>query len=430
VSGEPYEALVAPVPGPSSKTLAALLQRYESRNVTAFSDDFPVFWESAAGATVVDADGNRYLDLTAAFGVAAVGHANARVAAAIARQAARLMHGMGDVHPTGVRARLLERLAHVLPRGLSKTFLTSTGSEAVEAAMKTALLATGRTRFACYRNAYHGLSFGALAVCGMEKFRAPFAGALAPPPVVLEYPSETGAVDASLEGARRALRDAGVAALLIEPVQGRGGCVFPPPGYLTGVRSICDELGIVMIADEIYTGFGRTGDWFAVQSEGIVPDVICIGKAMGGGFPIGAAVGTPAIMDAWPPTAGEALHTSTYLGNPMGCAAALATIDELESRGLPARAKSLEPVVRERLQSLLAYRGVTAIRGRGLLWGVQTPDSAVAERIVKGALARGLLVLASGALGDVVALSPPLVIGEDQLARALDLLEAAVAAAE
>lgn len=430
MNGESHESLVTPVPGPASKTLAASLQRYESRNVTAWSHDFPVFWESASGATVVDADGNRYLDLTAAFGVASVGHGNPRVAAAVTAQAARLMHGMGDVHPTGLRARLLERLANVLPHGLSKTFLTSTGSEAVEAAMKTALLATGRTRFACYRNAYHGLSFGALAVCGMEKFRAPFAGALGPPPVVLDYPSENDAVDAALERTHGALREAGVAALLIEPIQGRGGCILPPQGYLTGVRAICDELGIVLIADEIFTGFGRTGEWFAVASEGVVPDVMCIGKAMGGGFPIGAAVGTPAIMDAWPATTGESLHTSTYLGNPMGCAAALATIDEIETRGLPGRAKSLEPAVRARLQSLCAYRSVTAVRGRGLLWGVQTPGPAVADAIVKRALARGLLVLASGAAGDVIALSPPLVIGESRLARALDLLEAAVAAIE
>jgi 4-aminobutyrate aminotransferase-like enzyme len=421
------ERVSGPVPGPRTVQRIPALQRYESRNVTCISEDFPVFWESASEAIVVDVDGNRYLDLTAAFGVANAGHANPRVVAAIAEQAAQLMHGMGDLHPTAVRARLLERIAQIIPDVPTKAFLATTGSEAVEAALKTAMLATGRRRFASYRGAYHGLSLGTLPLCGLDKFRQPFEPALGQTALLLDYPNASLGVDvhAAIESARAALTAwADIAAIVVEPIQGRGGCIVPPDGYLAALRGLCDELGILMIVDEIYTGFGRTGTWFAVDREGVVPDVMCIGKAMGSGFPISAAVGRAKIMDAWPPSTGEALHTSTYLGNPMGCAAALATFDELEGRKLPARAMALEPLVRSRLDALRRQRAVIDVRGRGLLWGVQLTDSAAAEATVKRALRAGVILLQSGAQGDVIAISPPLVITEPQLLRAIDLMEA------
>ncbi|MGA8534340.1 MAG: aspartate aminotransferase family protein, partial [Candidatus Tumulicola sp.] len=395
----------------------------------AFSDDFPVFWESAAGSIVVDVDGNRYLDLSAAFGVANAGHANPRVTAAVADQASRLMHGMGDVHPTAVRARLLERLARIVPGNAGKAFLATTGSEAVEAALKTALLATGRSRFASFRGAYHGLSLGTLPVCGLDKFREPFAQALGPSAVFLDYPNAGSGigVPAAIQNARATLTACDdVAALIVEPIQGRAGCIVPPDGYLTGLRELCDELDILLIADEIYTGFGRTGWWFAVDREGVVPDILCVGKALGSGFPISAAIGRAAIMDAWPASSGEALHTSTYLGNPMGCAAALATLEELETRKLPERARSLEPLVRSHLDALRSHSVVVDVRGRGLLWGVQFVSAAAARTVVERALRAGLVLLQSGAAGDAIAISPPLVISERQLTRALVLLEAVV----
>ena len=410
--------------------LASLLRRYESRNVTFLADAFPVFWETASGATVTDADGNEFTDCTAAFGVANAGHCNPRVVNAVAQQARRLMHGMGDVHPTQLRVRLFERLARILPAELQKTFLATTGSEAIEAALKTAILATGKMRFAAYRGAYHGLSFGALAAGGIERFRRPFAAALGTEPLLLDYPRD-GAISAgeAADKARALLaRHADVAALVIEPIQGRAGCVVPPPGYLAALRAVCDELHIVMIVDEIFTGFGRTGDWFAIEGERVVPDIVCIGKAMGSGVPISAAVGRAAAMDAWPPSTGEALHTSTYLGNPLGCAAALATIDELERNALPARAATLGVRLGERLQALRAYDSVRDIRGRGLLWGVQLAGAECANAAVTRSLAHGVIFLQSGTSGDTISISPPLVIGEDRLLCAIDVLEEAIAA--
>ncbi len=418
------------IPGPQSARLGALLHAYESRNVTYLADDFPVFWESALGALVVDVDGNEFVDLTSAFGVANLGHADPYVAAAIADQAGRLMHGMGDVHPTEVRARLLERLARIVPTGLSKTFLATTGSEAVEAALKTAALASGKSGVAAFRNAYHGLSLGALRVCGIEKFVAPFRDSIGPPALWLDFPRRgIDACEASLDRIRQRLRAADdLGALIVEPIQGRAGVVIPPDGFLAGLRRICDEVGAVMIVDEIYTGFGRTGAMFASQAEDVVPDILCIGKALGAGFPISAAVARPAIMDAWPASPGEALHTSTFLGNPMGCAAALACIEEIERHNLPARARALGEILAARLRALPSHPNVVEVRGRGALWAIGMSSAAAAEATVKGALARGVIVVQCGIDGDAVAIVPPLIVDEDLLMGAIDALEAAIVA--
>ncbi len=419
------ERIAGEIPGPQTRALTKPLVAHESRNVTYVSEDFPVFWKSASGATVVDVDNNRYIDLTAAFGVANVGHSNPAVVSAVAEQAAALMHGMGDVHPTSVRTQLLERLSRVLPNGLDKTFLATTGSEAVEAALKTAVLATGKSRFVCYDGAYHGLSLGALEVSGIPKFVEPFATLVADVALRLPYPD---ALQTSATHALAQLRDAldsrdDIAAIIIEPIQGRGGCIVPPDGYLAGLRSYCDERGMLLIFDEIYTGFGRTGNWFACEHDHTIPDIICIGKAMGGGFPISATAARPSVMDAWPRSTGEALHTSTYLGNPMGCAAALATIGELERLALPAQARELGELIDKRLSVLLEHPAVVAKRGRGAMWGLQLRSAADADRVVKAALTRGVILLQAGIRGDALSITPPLVISPLQLHRALELIK-------
>jgi 4-aminobutyrate aminotransferase-like enzyme len=422
------EELRGPVPGPRTAELLPVLRERESRNVTFLSDTFPIFWESGSGATITDVDGNRYIDLTAAFGVANVGHANPHVASAISDQASRMLHAMGDVHPTEVKVKLLERLPQVLPPGLDKTFLATTGSEAVEAALKTAMLATGKHAFAAYRNAYHGLSLGALSVTGIEKFRAPFAGAVADTTLWLDYPragsDAKNSAGVALATAREELiKRKDLAALIIEPMQGRAGIIVPPLNYLSGLRRLCDELGILLIFDEIFTGFGRTGFWFSAIHDNVTPDIICIGKAMGSGFPISAAVARADIMDAWPQTTGEALHTSTYLGNPMGCAAALATINELTRVKLPARARQVGLGLGSRLAAMRKHESVRDVRGRGLMWGIELTDGATAQRVVTQSLARGVILLQAGAEGNVLSITPPLTIGERQLYRAMDILE-------
>ncbi|HEY8314321.1 MAG TPA: aspartate aminotransferase family protein [Candidatus Baltobacteraceae bacterium] len=414
------EILRTEVPGAATRELTPPLRAFESRNVTFVDDEIPVFWQSASGATVTDVDGNRYIDLTAAFGVANAGHSNSRVAAAIADQAARLMHAMGDVHPTAVKVELLRKLAAIAPGDLSKTFLASTGSEAVEAALKTAIVATGKPAFAAFRGAYHGLSLGALAVSGIAKFREPFVSAVAQTTLFFDYGEP---VDALRERLRTR---ADVGALIVEPLQGRGGCVVPPKGYLADLRALCNELNLLLIFDEIYTGFGRTGYTFACMHDEVVPDILCLGKAMANGFPISATIAKPAIMDAWPVSRGEALHTSTYLGNPMGCAAALATIGEMERLHLPARAREIGIALGARLQRIREAGKAQTITGRGLMWGIGLRDGAHAERVVKAVLRKGVVLLQAGLEGNVLSITPPLVIGEQQLFHAIDIIEEAL----
>lgn len=405
-----------PIPGARTNALARNLRLVESRNVTYVDAEFPVFWKSAHGATVIDVDDNTYLDLTAAFGVANAGHSNPHVAAAIAAQANVMMHAMGDVHPTEVKVRLLEKLSDLAPSSANKTFLASTGSEAVEAAMKTALLATGKPAFAAFRNAYHGLSIGTLEVSGIAAFREPFASALPNRTLLLPY--------GDLEAARVALeaRD-DVGAVIVEPIQGRGGNVVPPPDFLPGLREICTRRGMLLILDEMYTGFGRTGSFFSCERERVVPDILCVGKALANGFPLSATIARAEIMDAWPVSSGEALHTSTFLGNPMGCAAALATIEQIESLGLVERSRSLGAELGERLQTLRKHRSVLDVRGRGLMWGIELRDGATCGRVVKALLQRGVIALSAGPLGNVLHLTPPLVIPKPDLMNAIDTIE-------
>jgi 4-aminobutyrate aminotransferase-like enzyme len=424
------ESIVTAIPGPRSLALAATLARSESRGVTYLADDFPVFWESGSGALVRDVDGNTYIDCTAAFGVATTGHANPAVARAIAEQAARLPHGMGDVHPTAEKARLLERLAQIAPVDDARTFLCSTGAESVEFALKTAALVTGEPNVLAFAGAYHGLSYGALEVCGIPKFRKPWNAQLRAATTFVRFPDprEPKSDERILDIVRKTLRkDRKIGALIVEPIQGRAGVIVPPEGFLRGLRAACSETDTVLILDEIYTGFGRTGTMFACEREGVRPDVLCVGKALSGGFPISAAIASKEVADAWEPSDGEALHTSTFLGNPMGCAAALANLEEIERLDVPRVARDRETQIAERLHAIrMRNVHVTDVRGRGMLWAIEFKDGAIANACVVSALARGLILLQSGLRGESITFAPPPVIEDAQLERAFHLFESAV----
>jgi 4-aminobutyrate aminotransferase-like enzyme len=419
-----FENVAGPVPGPKSRALNALVAQYEAPGVTYIGDDYPIAWTSAHGALVTDADGNRYIDLTGAFSVAALGHTNDDVTAAISAQAQRLVHGMGDVHPTDVKARLLERLAGIAPGDCSKTYFGSNGADAIEFALKTALLATGRPRVLSYEGAYHGLSLGALPVGGIARFREPFAPLVDERATFIPFPGTNDSLDGALAAARAVLAsDAQIGAVVLEPIQGRGGVIVPPDGFLPGIRALCDEFRCVMILDEIYTGYGRTGTMWACQRENVVPDILCIGKAIAGGVPFSAAVGRPAVIDAWPRSEGEALHTATFLGNPLACAAALAVLDVFERDGIVATAARRDPWLRERLTPLRRHATVTDVRGIGMLWAIEFTDAGAANRVVRAGLHRGLILLQSGVDGTSITLAPPLTIEDDQLERAIALLD-------
>lgn len=444
-AGDQLPRITVTPPGPESQRLGAKLQRYESPNVTFVSDQFPIFWREALGANVLDVDGNIYIDLSAGFGVAAAGHRNPRVTEAVRRQLDILSHGMGDVHPPEIKVRTLERLAEIAPGDLSKAVLSSSGSEAVESALKTARLASGRPGVLCFRGAYHGLTYGALAVTDGEFFRGPFQDQLGIPVARVPFPDpyrpdpevarRGDLLGSTLEAVAEELdADDRIGAIIVEPILGRGGIVVPPDGFLRGLRQECDRRDLILIFDEVYTGFGRTGRWFACEHEDVVPDIMCVGKALSGALPFSACIGRPDIMDAWPPSTGEAFHTSTFLGHPLGCAAALAHIDEIEAAGLIERSAQLGAATLARLEKLRSrVRFIGQVRGRGLLAAVELvrdpgarPDPVRAARVVKEALRAGLIILA----GDgVIELSPPLTISEEQLDFALSALEDCLARA-
>ena len=385
--GTALPSITVPPPGPRSRALAAELARWESPNVTYLADDFPVFWDEARGANVRDVDGNVFVDLTAAFAVAGPGHAHPRIVEAIQRQSARLLHGMGDVHPPAVKVELLRALAEVAPGGLTKSVLASSGAEAVEAALKTAMIATGKPRVLAFHGSYHGLTYRALSVSGREDFRAPFAAQLGSNAVFVPYPYAYRSPFGERPGRRCARRRCGciehtldtpgsaseaIGAILVEPIQARGGDVVPPDGFLPGLRRICDERGLLLMLDEIYTGFGRTGRWFACEHWGVVPDVMMVGKGLTGGFPFAACIGTDAVMDALAEVQRRG-DPHLHLPGPPGGMRGRAGVDVRAARGAAGGALGAAGRADDGAAGEIAagHPNVGEVRGRGMLIGME-----------------------------------------------------------
>lgn len=407
MTGLDLPTLRTDVPGPASRAWIDRLAERECPAITArrarraaslgASDTDPIVWSEGLGSNILDVDGNVFVDLCGGFGVASVGHRHPRVVAAGQAQLGRLPHAMGDAFPDVRRIELMERLCALT--GMDRVILGTSGSDAVEAAVKTARLATRRDRFLAFSGAYHGLASAPLAAIGYlaDAFRAPFAPLLGrhfdfapwggPLPDLADY-----------------------AAVLVEPVQGRGGMRAPPDGWLANLHHDARAAGTLVIHDEIYAGLGRTGRFLAATET---PDLLCLGKALGGGFPISACLGTAAAMDAWGASRGAAIHTQTFLGNPVGCAMALATLDVIADEGLVARAAA---VGAQFAAALAGLPGVTAVSGRGMMLGVHVADSLRAARAL---LERGYIVLPCGVHAEALGVTPPLTLGLEQIAGAV-----------
>ena len=443
------------------------LRAYESRNVTFLdpAGDWPIVWERAKGVHIWDTEGREYLDLTAAFGVAAAGHANPRVVRAGQRQMATLLHAMGDVHPHALKAQLARELSRITferwarhnPKS-GKTIFCNSGFEAVEAALKTAMLATGRQGVIAFEGAYHGLGYGALNATHRQHFRGPFRsqlrefGHFVPFPAAadvrrlkpanpqsairkpqLTEPLHVGGYEVEAR-IRQTFRREKIGAILVEPIQARGGKNITPGELKAMRRQLCDDHGALLILDEIYTGFGRTGKWFACEHSGVTPDIICLGKALSGGFPLSACVGRADVMDAaWPPSSGEAIHTSTFLGHPVGCAMALAQIAEIRRLKLCGRSARLGQKLFDALSILHSPSSIlVSARGLGLMAGLElrhadgAPATGKALAAIKTMLHRGFLLLPEGEHSNVLSFTPPLTITEAQLMRTVKILESAL----
>ena len=362
-----------------------------------------------AGAHVWDADGRRFLDFLAGIAVNALGHAHPVLVSALAEQAARLIHVSNYVTtPQGIA--FAERLVRLTGAGeTGRVYPANSGAEAIEAAVKLARR-TGRPRIIAFENGFHGRTMGALAVTGKPALRAPFEPML---PGVEHIPTDLAALEAAMGD--------DVAAVLLEPIKGEAGVMPLPDGFLTAARELTTQHGALLIADEIQTGAGRTGDWFATQHEGVVPDAWVLAKGIGGGVPVGALVTTGAASDLF--TLGQ--HGSTFGGNPLATGAADAVLAEIERADLVGNARRRGDELRAGILGL-GSPVVTEVRGRGLLLGVGLAGE-VAQRVVDEAMRRGLIVNAPNAT--TIRLAPPLMIGDAEIAEFLTLFAESLEAA-
>lgn len=418
---------------------AKLLKRLalvESPDVTFQSNNFPVVMKKAKGMVVTDADNNRYLDFTACFGVLALGHNSDIVKNSIRRQAAKLIHGMGDVHPTREKIQLLELLASLAPFPNAKITLGLSGSDAIDTALKTAMVATGRSRFLSFSGGYHGLTMGPLALNNRPHFRNGFESWLQDKCTTIPFPAsetcsslvcaasapasqhfEKGKIT-NAESAflllEKEIRTKQYAAIVFEPLQGRAGERDWPKDFLKNMAALAKECGTLLIADEIFSGFGRTGDLWAHSAHEIVPNVLCVGKAMGGGLPLSACIAD--CMDAWGKSTGEARHTSTFLGHPLASAVSVSVIRQI-CRSLPKIQSNMRAVdleferfVKECAEAGIGKRHPFVVRGRGYMRGLWffNSEPGFAAALSEQLLQKRFLTLPSGENGDVLSLTPPL----------------------
>ncbi len=409
--------------------------------------------ERGEGACLYAADGRSYLDFTCGIGVTNTGHCHPRVVAAIREQAGLLLHGQANIVYHRPMLELVGALREVMPPALDSFFFSNSGAEAVEGALKLARQATGRPDVIVFSGGFHGRTAGAMALTSSKgKYRggyaplpsgvhiAPFAAcygcavarAGGKDTAALSYgaPATDGCCGEPLRQLRHMLVTEtvpeDVAAILVEPVQGEGGYIVPPASFIRGLREICDEHGILLIADEVQSGFGRTGKFFAMEHFDVLPDIMTIAKGIASGLPLSGVAARREIMEKWHPGS----HGGTYGGNAVACAAAVATIRAIQEEGMVDNAATLGALLKAELAAAGGrHAAIGDVRGLGLMVGVElvtrdgAPDAALTKRVLAGCRERGLLLLNCGPYDNVVRFIPPLVVGEEQVRRAVRIFE-------
>ena len=435
-----YPRIVIPPPGPKAQVVVARDAEWTS---TCYIKEYPLVVSRGQGVMVEDVDGNRYLDFMAGIAVSSTGYGHPKVVAAVKEAADRFLHVCGsDFYYEGM-ASLCERLAKVAP-GTSKkrVFLTNSGTEAVEAAIKLARHSTHRTAIIAFRGAFHGRTTGAVSLTSSKARQHAGFGPLLPDvhhvPFAYRYRCQfcsdepacnRGCIDViEQELFTRHLDPHDVAAIFVEPIQGEGGYIVPPPGYLPALRELCDRYGILLVADEVQSGVGRTGKMFACEHEGVEPDILLTAKGLGSGMPIGAMVAKESVT-SWQ----SGSHGSTFGGNPVCCAAALATLDLVEG-GLMANAARMGERLMGRATRLMdKHPCIGDVRGRGLMVGIEfvkdratrEPAGALVHDLVQRAFRQGLLLLGAGK--STLRLAPPLVVDQTDVDTAMDMIDACLA---
>jgi 4-aminobutyrate aminotransferase len=388
---------------------------------------FPEFEiKSGRGCYLYGTDGKKYLDFSSGIAACSTGHAHPKVVAAAKKQVERLIHICIGIANYAPYIELAESLAKVVPIDNAQFFFCQSGSEAVEAAIKLAKYATKKPGLIALRGAFHGRTLGALSVTTSKmKYRDGYEPLL--PEVYIAEPD--------LAGIEKLCREKSIAAIIFEPIAGEGGYLVQPAELVKGLRRICDQYGVLLIADEIQTGFGRTGKWFAVEHFGIKPDIICMAKGIASGFPLGGIAASADLMAKWSPGA----HGTTFGGNPVCCAAAIATAEVIKKEKLVNNAKQLGVYLMKRLSELRtarlrsprAHNGSTSlaagselikdVRGMGLMIGVDFQDSGPVKKIVNYCLSHGMVIIPTGADGTVIRFIPPLIVTKAQIDQALKI---------
>jgi acetylornithine/LysW-gamma-L-lysine aminotransferase len=365
----------------------------------------PIVITRGKGALVWDIKGKEYIDCTGSYGVCIVGHSHPKVVEAVRKQAETLISCHASFY-NDARSELLQKITQIAPKSLNKVFLANSGAEAVECAIKLARKFSGKPEIIAMMGAFHGKTMGALSATWDRKYREPFK------PLVPEFkhvPPD------NLEKVREAITEK-TAAILVEPIRGEGGIRVPSNGFLPGLREICDETDVLLIFDEVQTGFGRTGKIFACEHWNVVPDILCLAKSVAGGLPLGITIAKENIMSSL--NVGE--HTTTFSGNPLVCAAACAAIDVLVEEKLPERAAMLGRYFKEKLEDLQArHKIVREVRGLGLMIGIEFRFD-VLNMILKS-MERGVLILDAGR--NILRFLPPLVIEREHIDRVIDILD-------
>ena len=425
--------IITALPGPRSQALAA---RRRDAVAAGVGSVLPVYAADADGGVITDVDGNSFIDLGSGIAVTSVGASNAAVVAAVAEQARHFTHTCFMVTPYEGYVQVAEQLAALTPGDHEKrTVLFNSGAEAVENAIKVARLATGKTAVVAFDHAYHGRTNLTMALTAKampyKSHFGPFAPEIYRMPASYPFRDEPGlsGEQAALRAIDRIEKQLGadsVAAVIIEPIQGEGGFIVPAPGFLPTLADWANRNDVVFIADEVQTGFARTGSWFACEHEGVVPDIVTMAKGIAGGMPLAAITGRADLLDA----AHVGGLGGTYGGNPVACAAAIATLETMRELDLPARARAIEAAVKPRLQALSDETGVIGdVRGRGAMLAIEIvkpgtaePDTDLTKAVAAEALSQGVVLLTCGTYGNVIRLLPPLVISDDLLDEGITVL--------
>ncbi len=421
------------LPGPKSRALA---ERRAAAVAAGVASTMPVYVARADGGVIEDVDGNSLIDLGSGIAVSTVGNSNPRVVDGVQRQVADFTHTCFMISPYEEYVAVAEKLAELTPGDhAKKSALFNSGAEAVENAIKVARYATGRSAVIAVDHAYHGRTNLTMALTAKampyKKGFGPFSSDVYRVPTSYPFRDPDGmtgeqAAERAISAAEKAVGADQIAALIIEPVQGEGGFIVPAPGFLAAIATWCTDNGIVFIADEVQSGFARTGAWFACDHEGVVPDLVTTAKGIAGGLPLSAVTGRAELLDS--------VHAGglggTYGGNPVACAAALGSIEAMASDGLIERAREIEALVTDRLRTLAqSVPAIGEVRGRGAMLAVEVvkpgtkePDAALTAAVAKKCHEQGVVILTCGTYGNVIRLLPPLVIGDDLLGEGLDIL--------